>query len=159
LPPHFPASARVKGRHRRLPAFVLEIAPRSRIIPGTMWLNNSLFIRKAGFVALVLGWIFGISQTTVAQQQTEFAIETHGSQFAYTVDGTNLIDTGTFPSNSPTLNLPAGTTYTFYIDTAPSHPVEFVGDPDYPYDDTLYSGATPQDVYHDVVTLTIPATN
>jgi plastocyanin len=127
-------------------------------IPGTMWSNSSSYISKAWFVALAFLLVLEVSQNANAQQ-TEFAIETPGGQYGYTVDGTNLYDTAPFPGNGPTLNLPAGTTYTFYIDTAPNHPVVFVGDVDYPYDDSLYPGASPQDVNHDTVTLTIPATN
>ena len=95
----------------------------------------------------------------VARAQTNFDITTPGSVFQYFVDGTNNtgVGAGSSISNSPTLVLTAGQTYTFNVSVAAFHPFEIT--------DTLptgtadhYSNATPTTVTSGTMTLVIPAT-
>jgi hypothetical protein len=61
-----------------------------------------------------------VAAAAIGRAQTNFTITTPGSQFAFVVNGTN-----DNPS-SPTLNLPAGATYMFVMNTAGFHPVGFL---------------------------------
>jgi hypothetical protein len=59
--------------------------------------------------------VLTIAMTAICRAQTNFAISTPNSQFAFVVNGTN---------NNPTLTLTAGATYMFVMNTTPNfHPV------------------------------------
>jgi hypothetical protein len=104
---------------------------------------------KFAFAAIALAAAIGWAGVCPAQAVTNFNVSTPGSQFAFLVNGVN---------NNPTLNLPAGATYTFSVSTTPGfHPMAIATETNSPFSDGFYSGATPQNISSGTVTLTIPS--
>jgi hypothetical protein len=88
-----------------------------------------------------------------------YGISTPGAQFAWTVD--NIPAGTTYPNLNPTLILTAGATYRFAVNTtAFFHPVAIVTNTGgFPPVTMAYTGASPQAVFDQPITITIPETN
>jgi len=80
-----------------------------------------------------------------AQSQTN-TITTPGDVFSFSVNGG--------PANNPTINLTAGVTNIFVIDTSANHPVVITTTPNR---NDFYTGANPQDINSGDISLLTPA--